>query len=258
MQIRFLYFFCFMMINISSLWAQENNPQMQLPPGCSIIINTHAQAEAPTNHDITLASTQKSNQSSEQRVEQTTTLSNVVYQTCMNWYQQHKALPQETMLSLKTYLAEHKAAVTGCLLLSCYATLWQQIYAAEKMLVAPDAWATWQSNISTKNLLGQPQQAIGHELITEIQQRYIDHNNPTDFLHPLITFSNQLHQEINALEKLQTIYSWIHRCYCNKLFFLSQKHQQELESKAHRLYFIKHVFISWCTEYKLHQHNPQG
>lgn len=173
-----------------------------------------------------------------------------------------KTNSQQTIISsytnFKDFITHHKYSLAAAGITLGYACLWAKIMRAHLILYHPSSWSNWQEQLPLQTFLSLQQDVIEHKLLQEIQRRYINFDNPTDFISPILKFTTQLHQEIEAIETLKFYYKWINRLYAKRLFFITEKAIEEIEYKANRLYFIQHVFTTWSVNYNMHSTDPKN
>lgn len=153
--------------------------------------------------------------------------------------------------SLKDFITSHKMSLAAGSTGFLYSYLWAKIMHAHARIHGINSWSSWCQDIPLQAFLSLSQDIAEQKLLEEIQRRYIDFDHPTNFISPMVMFSSKLQQEIAAVEFLKTTYTWINRLYASKLFMITEKTTADLEHKANRLYFIKHVFTTWSINYNL-------
>lgn len=134
-----------------------------------------------------------------------------------------------------------------------YGYLWYQLYQARKILTHAQAWCCWKDHIDIDRFIHCNRDDLTRELLTDIQERYINSVNPTDFVHPFASFLPTLEKEKQMLE----LYIWWGRKLMTsriQWLFPVNKHYIEMASKAlSRLQFIKNIFVVWLAH-----HNSLG
>ncbi len=119
-----------------------------------------------------------------------------------------------------------------------------------------DSWGAWHKEYSLEMLLAMPQQQIAKDLVIDIQRRYSNNANPTDFISPLISFCKTIDHEIELVNRFLSIYSFLMRTQLLSIFPLNIKRCAELGDIKKRLQYIKNVFLSWAADYKI-EHNKK-
>ena len=123
-----------------------------------------------------------------------------------------------------------------------------------KYLERTDTWASWHSDIPLEILMATPQSELAKELVLEIQRRYSNAQNPTDFISPLITFIKVIDEEIIMIKQYAEIYRLINKLHLQNIFPINQKQFNMLDEKEKKLIYFKNTFLSWAAEYKVN-HN---
>ncbi len=128
---------------------------------------------------------------------------------------------------------------------SGYGYLWYQLHKARNLLDNARAWSCWKNHIAIDHLGSYSRDELSKELFIDIQERYINIDDPTDHLLPLAGFLPMLERERILLEK----YIWwgnkIMTCRLHLIFPLNQENITQAEEALRRLKFIKGLFISW-------------
>jgi len=128
---------------------------------------------------------------------------------------------------------------------------------ANKFLSRKDIWCAWHEEMALDSLVAVPQRDLAAELILEIQRRYSNTNNPTDFLEPLITFVKEIESEISIISKLKRAYYVFSRTHLSALFPINEKLFVSLDAKLQRSIYLKNLFLSWAAEYKISHNRKQ-
>jgi len=157
--------------------------------------------------------------------------------------------------SIIDYIKNNKIKCSCITLASFYAYISYQIYTKQQVVDNPSAWSNWYNNYSIEELFAIPGEKLGGELLHEIQSRYADPENPTNFIYSLVQFSKILQAEIDALEDQKTIYTWIQRMHCNQIFFIDNNAITEIQTKIHKVLFLKHIFTTWYATYKIERNS---
>jgi len=162
---------------------------------------------------------------------------------------------QEVVSCLLTWINSNRIA-TGCItLLTFYSYVSYEIYKMNQAINSSLSWSSWQSNKSLDELFLIPQVTLESELLYEMQNRHLDPANPTDFIYSIVQSSISLRDEIEMLERQITLCELIENCKLSQLFFIDELLLENLKAKQKKLLFIKYIFMSWCTNYKIEQNN---
>jgi uncharacterized protein YlbG (UPF0298 family) len=128
------------------------------------------------------------------------------------------------------------------------------IVKANKYLEKADNWINWRSDIPFDILITTPQNELAKELILEIQRRYSNAQNPTDFISPLILFIQTIDAEMDTIKNYTDVYWLITKMHVQMLLPINQKQFSTLHEKYKKLLYLKNIFLSWAAEYKV-SHN---
>lgn len=141
------------------------------------------------------------------------------------------------------------SCIIGCYLYACHL-----IVKANKYLEDTENWAAWRADIPYQLLVTIPQQELAKDLILEVQRRYNNSQNPTDFLSPLIMFVHAIDEEILYMTRLNVSYNWLKKLYIDVIFPINENCFSKVEEKLKKLIYIKQIFLVWAAEYKV-SHN---
>lgn len=114
-----------------------------------------------------------------------------------------------------------------------------------------DTWANWKRGVTLQQLLERPQKNLTQDLLTDIQKRYINPQNPTDEISPLVQFINETTQEKKTLSRYQLLLRPITHFKLSRFFPLSQNIAEDVERRKERLAFVIRLFSSWAAEQKV-------
>lgn len=128
---------------------------------------------------------------------------------------------------------------------SGYGYLWYQLHNARNLFDNARAWSCWKNHITVDHLSSYSRDELSKELFIDIQERYINIDDPTDHLLPLAGFLPMLERERVLLEKYIWWGSKIMTCRMHLIFPLNKENINQAEEGLKRLKFIKGLFISW-------------
>jgi len=140
-------------------------------------------------------------------------------------------------------------------LLAGYGCIAYKIYTANQLINNPSSWSNWKKEKTLEDLFTIPQSKLEADLLYEFQSRYIDSDNPTDFIFSIVQSSVSLQNEIDVVKRQIIRYQWIAACKGYRLLFLNPDSLQILQEKHRKLTFIKHIFASWCANYKIEKNS---
>jgi len=161
--------------------------------------------------------------------------------------------PQPYKLSMYQWLKKNKYKIIRNSILGWYLTIWVILLSSHYYFNQANSWSGWQSAIPFTELYTRPEQLLKQELIFDIQKRYINRQNPTDFISPLVTFMNRINIEEKYLNCYTTMLSGINRLHLVRLFLINEKKIKEIELRKQRLTFVRQLFLSWAAEYNINQ-----
>jgi hypothetical protein len=112
-------------------------------------------------------------------------------------------------------------------------------------------WARWKPECSFECLCTMPQKKLTQELLTTINERYYNKNNPTDFAHPLTMFIITIDGEIKTCKRYISTAQTIKRLHLTAIFPTNDNKLDEVNKLLERALFIKHIFLSWLSDYNI-------
>ena len=152
-----------------------------------------------------------------------------------------------------TWVNNNKIQATCITLLAMYSCVACQTYRLNRIINDESSWMNWKSCKSIDDFLAISQKELERELVHAIQARYVHPVNPTDFIYSMVQFSTAIHNEIDVMEQQIMLYQLIEMSCTSKIFFIDATDLARLQDKFRKLNFIKHIFISWCADYKIEQ-----
>lgn len=112
-------------------------------------------------------------------------------------------------------------------------------------------WATWKKECTFEDLCAISQKDLARELLLAIGQHYYSEKNPIDLTHPLIQFLNAIDTEIKTIKRYLNTAKFIKQLHLTKLFPVNDNKINIALKLLERALFIKHIFLSWLSEYNL-------
>lgn len=161
---------------------------------------------------------------------------------------------KEWQAQTSNFLYKKRYFIAASLLFGGYVLACNYFVQANKYLEQPDIWSSWRPETPLDALLAIPQQELAKELILEIQRRYSNAQNPTDFISPLIAFIKAIDSEILIIKQYAEVYQWITKFHLQSALPINQKLFDQLVENNRKLIYLKNVFLSWAAEYKI-SHN---
>lgn len=237
----------FIVALISSLFSSHGtyasqSPYTPQPLHVHIYNTSSAESSSRTQATSTQQTLQEQNQQQTQ------------VQTVESWQAQLTSMTKKGFQKTHTsdiwnWLQKHTFISFGLFLVFVYGTVWLKIASYKKKLNSLAAWNRWQEHTrSLPDLMTQSQQLLEQELLFEIQQRYMNPSNPTDYIAPLVQFSITINQELRHAQALLKLYNLITSCKLSKLFHSTPTQVAQLEQTVIKLTFILRIFTIWCAQ----------
>jgi len=153
--------------------------------------------------------------------------------------------------------ANYKYWIVGSCAAALYGYVCYTIYRGNRFVEKQELWSSWKSDVALDTLLSIPQKDLAQDLVHEIQRRYTNPRNPTDFVSPLAAFLTEIEQERRDIEYYATFNLWVKRVYVSKLVPLSTSSFENAEKRLTRLAYLKNAFLTWAADFRLAQ-NKNG
>lgn len=152
---------------------------------------------------------------------------------------------------VKKMLWESRYAIAGGSLVGSYSSISLLLLADYNYLQDCSLWCHWKKDCSFADLCALPEKELEKELIHSIAKRNYNKKNPTDMVHPLISFINTIDTEIYRINRYISTASAIKKCRLIKIFPTNDTKIATAQRLLERAHFIKHIFLSWLAEYNL-------
>ena len=114
-------------------------------------------------------------------------------------------------------------------------------------------WSKWKYHLSNEELAQVPIHTLGNNLINEIEQRYINVHNPTDFQQPLIQFYKDIRHEYALLCWYKYICKTIEWTFLARISWYDQRLYELVDMRLQRLEMIWSTFTQWMASYNIGQ-----
>lgn len=250
-----IYYIYLIVLSCAYIMTAEGDPNQIMPH-----VNVYPQINVNPDIKINLTQTQSTDQKTGMVNEQTQSsvhnLSQMsIQESLQNFYETQTQACHNVYSNITTYLKNNKIKSSCALISTMYGYIAYQIYIRELVVKATTSWSNWRNHCNFEEFLAIPCQQAGGELLQEIQQRYADPTNPTNFIYSLVQFTQAIDHEILVLEEQMTIYTWLNTAKCSHLFFVDAVTIANTQAKLHKLLFIKHVFSAWCAMYKIEKNS---
>jgi hypothetical protein len=132
-----------------------------------------------------------------------------------------------------------------------YSALFVFLVRTNYQMNSSESWAQWKKHMVLAEMQLYPQLQLMHDLLRDIQNRYMNKLNPTDSITPLSQFIMHLEQEQRQIEQYLSITSWLSTLWLTRIFPFNNDKIEQARAARERLNFINHLFISWATTQKL-------
>lgn len=255
MKIKTIIFALIMYVSLTH--TQQNIPTetTAYPAGTSVFnihINTANKAGLTQHNQMD----QEANHTSTQKTAVTTNVitedSGSDYkQKLYDFYEEQSKKFHDASTGAITWIKNNKLKTTGTIMLLCYSIIAYKIYRSNAIINDPNSWSNWHNSRSLDDLFAIPQATLEANLLFAIQTRYVHPVNPTDFIYSIVQASNSLQEEMKEIREQISRYKWIESCHCMPLFFIDEQELTSLQEKHRKLSFLKHIFASWCANYKI-------
>lgn len=157
---------------------------------------------------------------------------------------------------MRGFMDRRKYFLVACAGGCGYAWVCHLCVRANVYMARPELWCMWKRLCPTDELLLVPHDELARELLIEIQRRYVNHQNPTDFIGPLITFVHNVEDEMTMLAKIRLLSKCISRLFLTKIFPLNSDVIATIDERIKRLKHLNDVFLSWVAQYTV-EHNKR-
>ncbi len=134
-----------------------------------------------------------------------------------------------------------------------YGSLFYLLVKSNYAMNSPQAWGQWKNHMSLQEMQRHPQSKLAQDLLSEIQNRYMNKINPTDSITPLTEFIAQLQEERTVIERYLIITTWLSRLWLKKIFPFNSEKIEQAKRAQERLNFINHIFISWAATHNINK-----
>lgn len=153
-----------------------------------------------------------------------------------------------------SFFYKNKYLLGAFLLCSGYIIACNYTVQANKFLERTDTWASWHNELTAEQLMAINHKELAKELILEIQRRYSNPQNPTDFISPLIAFVQAIDKEIVLLKNYITHYKVVQKLHLQTMLPIQQKLFKKMDDSYKKIIHVKNIFLSWAADYKIN-HN---
>ncbi len=259
---KYYTLFFYLLFLKNSFYAQENDDKhihYYYGPVSQTHVHTASQSTCSTKNDVEqkVDQNQAVEQEQEVNVEQKSIVSQDVVVEYLQEFRDFRDSTKKQLNDLfkdaKQYIFDNKWYIVGATVVIVYGTIHYVLWKSKKYVENDGLWCHWKPLLSFEQLLAVPHNELEKELLKDIQSCYINRAKPNDFLFSLISFIQDIDNEINQLQFYRRYYSWLYRSYCKKIFFINLNFLDSLSVKIKKLLFIKNIFSSLVSHYKINQ-----
>lgn len=130
-----------------------------------------------------------------------------------------------------------------------YASIVAALWRNYRWIMDDARWSSWKRHMSVEEMQLCTQKQLEADLVTEIQRRYLNPQNPTDGITPLMKFMKDIDKEMVRITRYLRLAITIKRCRIACIFPVDDQKIERVQEKKQRLSFIKHIFVSWAAQY---------
>lgn len=152
---------------------------------------------------------------------------------------------------IKEMLWEYRYKIAGGTVIGSYSATSLLLLSDYHYLHRSTAWSRWKCECTFEDLCAIPQKDLARELLLSIGQHYYNEKNPTDLAHPLIQFIKNIDIEIRTIKRYLGTTKIIKKLHLLTIFPTSEKKIDQAQKQLERALFIKHIFLSWLSDYNL-------
>lgn len=152
---------------------------------------------------------------------------------------------------IKKIMWHHRYKIAGGTVVGSYSATSLLLLADYHYLNCSTVWSRWKPECTFEDLCAIPQKDLARELLLTIGERYYNEKNPTDLGHPLIQFLNTIETEVKTIKRYIRTTKVIKNLHLITIFPTNENKINQAQKLLERALFIKHIFLSWLSEYNL-------
>lgn len=149
----------------------------------------------------------------------------------------------------KQECTENQWNIIGGSLFLGYAILCYILIADNYYMSDGDLWSRWRYDQSLTSLCALAPATLHKDLVLTIQQRYLDPQNPTDNIKPLVQFIQEVEKEKTRLTAYCNRAEWLKRLKVCMILPINDTKIALAHTLLDRLNFVKNLFTTWASEY---------
>ncbi|MGB8366940.1 MAG: hypothetical protein WCD44_01145 [Candidatus Babeliales bacterium] len=246
----------------SSITAQNNSittPSGHAPQQITIPINNYITPQTYIDNNNTSSNKNaSSNENTSINTNKATQLMAILASRLYYWYGYAKSIdPKKCNQYIFQLLKKNKYKIAKYSVTCSYIGILLLLFSSHYYLDKPDVWANWQASTPFTELCTKPSHLLQQELIFDIQKRYINIQNPSDFMSPFVAFMNKITEEETHINRYLILLNSVNRLHMQRLFFINEKKIKKAESCKQRLALVKQLFLSWAAEFNINQYSKQ-
>lgn len=148
------------------------------------------------------------------------------------------------------YIKNNKKTVFLNSMAFTYASLQIRLWHLKLKLKNMKCWSQMQNNRKIEELYQIPQSTLSENLLKDIQKIYIQLDNPTNFVQPIMHFIKDTEKEEQILEEYAKIVRWADKLYLKSMLFYDKNLVAEIPSRLNKIAYYKNCFLNWLAEFK--------
>ncbi len=159
--------------------------------------------------------------------------------------------PRKQARSMAKKLSNYTVEIIAGSVTGVYLTICWMLVSTNHYLKRPDLWSKWKKQATLEQLFEISQQELAKDLIRDIQCKYMNLDNPTDIIMPLVRFVQAVDNEMNSIKRYISLATNLDQLHVLVIFPATKKTIKRAKKQLKRLQFVKHVFASWAVEYSM-------
>ncbi|MGB8367571.1 MAG: hypothetical protein WCD44_04395 [Candidatus Babeliales bacterium] len=165
----------------------------------------------------------------------------------MQWCKQH----------LLPLLKKNKYTIFCSGICSSYVGIQLFLLKADCYFKKQSLWSHWMPVTASFDQGADSNELLQKKLIFDIQRRYVNKHNPTDFISPLVMFLKKITHEENYINSYLTTLNAVKKLHLKQLFLINENKIKKIKLRKKRLLSVKELFLSWIATYNIEQARRQ-
>ena len=123
------------------------------------------------------------------------------------------------------------------------------LHQTKQVLKSKTSWCNWRAETPFQELVNESPEQLAEQLLSTIQERHTNTNNPADHVFPLTHFLKERDRETELLTRYLKLCSFEQRFGINR--FLKHRDLTELVvRRLDKLAYLKSLFFEWAKQHK--------